>query len=107
MLIKVSVTNHFYARFRIPADSRRNAAKALVDVGGATEVYACATHGVLSGPALERIKDSVIKRVVLLDTIECPEEKQLDKITYLPVAPIFADAIKRIYADEPMSSLFV
>lgn len=84
-----------------------NAAKALVEVGGATEVYACATHGVLSGSALERIKDSVIKRVVLLDTIECPEEKQLDKITYLPVAPIFADAIKRIYADEPMSSLFV
>lgn len=84
-----------------------NAAKALVEVGGATEVYACATHGVLSGPAIERIKDSVIKKVVLLDTIEVPEEKQLDKITYLPVAPIFADAIKRIYADEPMSSLFI
>ena len=84
-----------------------NAAKALVEVGGATEVYACATHGVLSGPAIERIKDSVIKKVVLLDTIEQPEEKLLDKITYLPVAPIFADAIKRIYADEPMSSLFI
>ncbi len=84
-----------------------NAAKALIDVGGATEVYACATHGVLSGPAIERIKDSPIKQLVLLDTIECPEEKKLDKITYLPVAPIFADAIKRIYADEPMSSLFI
>lgn len=83
-----------------------NAAKALVEVGGATEVYACATHGVLSGPALERIQDSVIKQVVLLDTIESPEEKHIDKITYLPVAPIFANAIDRIYEDEPMSELF-
>lgn len=84
-----------------------NAARALVDIGGATEVYACATHGVLSGPAIERIEASPIKKVVLLDTIECPDNKKSDKITYLPVAPIFADAIKRIYADEPMSSLFV
>lgn len=84
-----------------------NAAKALVDIGGATEVYACATHGVLSGPALERIEASPIKKVVLLDTIECPEEKQLDKITYLPVAPIFANAIERIYEDEPVSELFM
>ena len=84
-----------------------NAAKALVEVGGATEVYACATHGVLSGPAMERINDSVIKKVVLLDTIEPEEGKKSDKLCYLPVAPIFADAIKRIYMDEPMSSLFV
>ena len=84
-----------------------NAAKALVEVGGATEVYACATHGVLSGPAIERIEASPIKKVVLLDTIECPEERRSDKITYLPVAPIFANAIERIYEDEPMSSLFI
>ncbi len=84
-----------------------NAAKALVEIGGATEVYACATHGVLSGPALERIQASPIKKLILLDTIECPEEKKMDMITYLPVAPIFADAIERIYEDEPMSSLFI
>lgn len=83
-----------------------NAARALVEVGGATEVYACATHGVLSGPALERIEASPIKKLVLLDTIEVPEDKKLDKITYLPVAPIFAQAIERVYEDEPISVLY-
>ena len=83
-----------------------NAAKALVEVGGATEVYACATHGVLSGPALERIEASPIKNLVLLDTIDLPEDRHLDKITYLPVAPIFADAIERVYEDEPISVLY-
>lgn len=83
-----------------------NAAKAILDIGGAKEVYACATHGVLSGPAIERIRDSVIKELVLLDTIALPEEKKLDKITVLPVAPVFAQAIQRIYADKPVSPLF-
>ena len=53
-----------------------NGAKAIIEVGGATEVYACATHGVLSGPAIERIEQSVIKELVLLDTIALPEEKK-------------------------------
>ena len=83
-----------------------NAARALIEVGGATEVYACATHGVLSGPALERIEASPIKKLVLLDTIDMPEERKIDKITYLPVAPIFAQAIERIYEDEPISVLY-
>ncbi len=83
-----------------------NAAKALVEVGGATEVYACATHGVLSGPALERIEESPIKKLVLLDTIDLPANRSLDKITYLPVAPIFAKAIEKVYEDEPMSVLY-
>ncbi|MDE6763003.1 MAG: ribose-phosphate pyrophosphokinase [Oscillospiraceae bacterium] len=83
-----------------------NAAKAILDIGGAKEVYACATHGVLSGPAIERIRDSVIKELVLLDTIALPEEKKLDKITVLPVAPVFAQAIRRIYEDKPVSPLF-
>ncbi|MDE7301902.1 MAG: ribose-phosphate pyrophosphokinase [Oscillospiraceae bacterium] len=83
-----------------------NAAKAILDIGGAKEVYACATHGVLSGPAIDRIRDSVIKELVLLDTIALPEEKKLDKITVLPVAPVFAQAIQRIYADKPVSPLF-
>ena len=76
---------------------------AILDIGGAKEVYACATHGVLSGPAIDRIRDSVIKELVLLDTIALPEEKKLDKITVLPVAPVFAQAIQRIYADKPVS----
>ncbi len=83
-----------------------NAAKAIIEVGGAKEVYACATHGVLSGPAIERIEKSPIKELVLLDTIALPEEKKLDKITILPVAPVFAQAIQRIYDDKPVSPLF-
>ncbi|MCH5348272.1 MAG: ribose-phosphate pyrophosphokinase [Oscillospiraceae bacterium] len=83
-----------------------NAAKAIIDIGGASEVYACATHGVLSGPAIERIQNSVIKELVLLDTIALPEEKRIDKITVLPCAPVFAQAIERIYADRPISPLF-
>lgn len=83
-----------------------NAAKALMEIGGAKEVYACATHGVLSGPAIERIQNSVIKELTLLDTIELPEDKKIDKINILPIAPIFSQAIQRIYADKPVSPLF-
>ena len=83
-----------------------NAAKAIIEIGGAEEVYACATHGVLSGPAIERIQASPIKELVLLDTIVLPKEKQIDKIVTLPVAPVFAQAIQRIYADKPVSTLF-
>jgi ribose-phosphate pyrophosphokinase len=83
-----------------------NAARAIIEVGGAKDVYACATHGVLSGPAIERIQNSVIKELVILDTIALPEEKQISKIIQLPVAPVFAQAIQRIYADKPISPLF-
>ena len=83
-----------------------NGANALVERAGAKEVYACATHGVLSGPAIERIQNSAIKELVLLDTIELPEEKQIDKITMLPVAPLFADAIDCIYNDKSISTIF-
>jgi len=83
-----------------------NAAKAVVEIGGATEVYAGATHAVLSGPAIDRIRDSVIKEVVLLDTIAVPDDRYLDKFTTLPVAPVFAEAIDRIYEDKPVSSIF-
>ena len=69
-------------------------------------VYACATHGVLSGPAIERLENSVIKELVILDTIEQPKEKMMDKLTILPVAPVFAEAIERIYEDKPVSPLF-
>ena len=84
-----------------------NAAQAVIERGGATEVYAGATHAVLSGPAIQRIKDSVMKEVVLLDTIHLTEDKMLDKFTILPVAPVFAEAIERIYEDKPVSSIFV
>ena len=83
-----------------------NAAKALVERGGAKEVFACATHGVLSGPAIQRLNDSVIQEVVLLDTIPLPESKQSEKIKVLSTAEVFAEAIKRIYAEASVSALF-
>ena len=88
------------------AGSICNAAKALVDIGGATAVYACATHGVLSPPALERIKDSYIQEMVLLDTIPEKEGAAEAGIKMLPIAPVFAEAIKRIYEDQAISPLF-
>ena len=89
------------------AGSLCGAAKAIVEVGGAKEVYACASHGVLSGPAIDRINDSVIDELLLLDTIPYPKDKPAcDKIHYLPVAPMFAEAINRIYEEMSISSLF-
>ena len=89
------------------AGSLCGAAKALVEIGGAKDVFACASHGVLSGPAIDRINDSCIKELTLLDTIPYPEDKpKCDKIKYLPVAPVFAEAIERIYEEVSISSLF-
>lgn len=82
-----------------------NGAKALIDLG-AKEVYACCTHGVLSGPAIERINNSVIKELVILNTIETLDSKKSDKIKSLSVAPVFAEAIRRIYEDLSVSKLF-
>ena len=81
------------------AGSLCNAARALIEVGGAKEVYAGATHGVLSNNAWKRIEDSVIKELVLLDTIPLPEDYAGTKIKQLSVAPVFAKAISHI-ADE-------
>jgi len=84
-----------------------NGANALVEVGGAKKVYACATHGVFSGPAFDRIKASVISEVVVLDTIPLSEAAKATGIKALPVAPVFAEAIERIYDNKPMSPLYV
>lgn len=81
-------------------------AKALVDVGGASDVYACCTHPVMSGPAIERLQNSVIKKLFILDTIELPEERKLDKFITVSVAPIFAEAIAAIFADLPVSKIY-
>ncbi|NLU53236.1 MAG: ribose-phosphate diphosphokinase [Clostridiaceae bacterium] len=82
-----------------------NAASALSDIG-ATEVYACCTHGVLSGPAIDRIRTSCIKELVTLNTISLPKEKRISKIVSLSVAEVFAEAIERIYGDISISTLF-
>ena len=82
-----------------------NAAQALID-NGAREVYACASHGVLSGSAFERIQASPLKEVMLLNTIPLPEHCKGGKIRQLDVSPLFAKAITRIYNETPISSLF-
>lgn len=76
------------------AGSIVNAAEALVKMG-AKEVSACCTHGVLSGPAIERLENSPLKEVVILNTIPIEGDKRIDKIKVLSVAPIFAEAIRR------------
>ena len=89
------------------AGSLCGAAKAIVEIGGAKEVYACASHGVLSGPAIDRINDSVIKELLLLNTIPYPADRQpSDKIRYMSVAPVFAEAIQRVYEEISISNLF-
>jgi ribose-phosphate pyrophosphokinase len=82
-----------------------NGASALMDLG-AKEVYAACTHGVLSGPAIDRINQSPIKELVMLDTIAWPNRDDLNKFVSLSVAPLFAEAIKRITEDVPLSKLF-
>ncbi len=73
---------------------------------GAESVYACCTHGVLSGPAIERIEHSQIKELVVTNTIPLAADKRVAKIKVLSVARVFAEAIERIYEDLPVSSLF-
>ncbi len=82
-----------------------NGAQALAD-RGAKAVYACCTHGVLSGPAIERIQNSPIEELLTLDTIVIPEERRIPKIKTISVASLFAEAIKRIYNDTSLSELF-
>ena len=73
---------------------------------GATEVWAMATHGVLSGPAIDRLKNSVITRVVLTNTLPLPSEKQIDKIEVLSIAPLIADALNAVFDDTSVSEIF-
>ncbi len=85
-----------------------HAAKALVEIGGCKSVTACASHGVLSGPAVQRIADSVIDEVIFLDTIPPSEAaKACPKIKYLTVSHMFAEAIDRIYHENSVSKLFI
>ena len=80
-------------------------AQALKDQGAA-EIIACCTHGVFSGPAFERLENSVISKIITLNTIEFDKSKVPSKIQTISAAPIFAEAIERIYADLPLSKLY-
>ena len=81
------------------------AANALVE-SGAKEVYACCTHPVLSGPAIERIQNSKIKELAVTNSIALPEEKKIDKITEFSVGSLIAEAIIRVHEEESVSTLF-
>ena len=82
-----------------------NAAAALMEAG-ATEVYACGTHGIFSPPAIERLENSVIKKMVVTDSIYLPEEKRIDKIELVSVSELIGQAIERVYEDRSVSPLF-
>lgn len=73
---------------------------------GAKDVYACCTHPILSGPALERIQNSAIKELIVTDTVRLPEEKRNGKIKVISVAPVFSEAILRIHKNISVSKLF-
>ncbi len=88
------------------AGSLCNAAKALIEIGGAKEVYACATHGVLSGPAYDRIEESPLKEMVFLNTIPETRNTPSNKLKYLDVAPVFARAIEHIHGATSIADLF-
>ena len=82
-----------------------NAANAIKELG-AKNVFAGATHAVLSGPAIERLDKSAISELVLLNTHPLPKEKRLDKMSFISVAPLFAEAITRVYTNGSVSALF-
>ena len=82
-----------------------NAANAAKD-NGAKSVSAVATHALLSGPAIERIKESAIKKLIVTDTVSIPENKKLDNMEIVSVAQVFGEAIRRVYKGESVSALF-
>ena len=82
------------------------AAVALIEKGGASEVYACASHGVLAKQAVELIEKSPIKELIFTDTIPYHSDTPCDKIKYLSAAPLFAEAIERTFQELSISSLF-
>jgi ribose-phosphate pyrophosphokinase len=81
------------------------AAEQLID-HGASQVYAAATHGLFSGPAIDRIKNSVISKVVVTNTLPLPSEKQIDKIEVVSIAGVIADAIDAVFEDTSVSEIF-
>ena len=82
-----------------------NAANAAKN-NGAKSVTAVATHALLSGPAIERIKESAIKKLIVTDTVSIPENKKLDNMEIVSVAQVFGEAIRRVYEGESVSALF-
>lgn len=87
------------------AGSITKAAAALKNLG-AKDVYACCTHPVLSGPAIERLENSVIEKLIVTDSIKLSDEKKIEKIEIVSVAPLLAEAISRIHGNQSVSTMF-
>ena len=87
------------------AGSLQNTASALLE-RGAREVYACCTHPIFSGPAIQRIASCPVKELVVTDTVPVDGERKLDKITVLPVAPLLGEAIQRIHTGQSVGAMF-
>jgi ribose-phosphate pyrophosphokinase len=81
------------------------AAQALFD-NGAKDVVVAATHGILSGPAVERFAESRVREIIVTDTLPIPDERRFDKLTVLPVAPLIARAIQEVFTDGSVTSMF-
>ena len=81
------------------------AAETLFDQG-ASDVIVAATHGIFSGPAIDRLKNSRISEVVVTDTLPISPEQQFDKLTVLPIAPLIARAVREVFDDGSVTSLF-
>jgi ribose-phosphate pyrophosphokinase len=87
------------------AGSLTGVVTALIEQG-AKEVYACATHAVLSGPAIKRLTLCPVKEIIVTDTYPIPPEKRIDKITVLSIAPMLGEAIRRIHTGQSVGAMF-
>jgi ribose-phosphate pyrophosphokinase len=108
----MNVIGEVQGRRAIIVDDEIDTAGTLVEIvralerEGVTEMYACATHGVLSDPAIERIRDSSIREVVVTDSVPLAPAKRIPKLTTLSVAPLIGEAIRRIHRGESVGALF-
>jgi ribose-phosphate pyrophosphokinase len=82
-----------------------SAANLLID-RGAAEVYIAATHGLLSGPAVDRLKNGPVREVVITNTVPVPDEKRFDALRVLSIAPLLAEAMDAVFEDGSVSELF-
>jgi ribose-phosphate pyrophosphokinase len=108
----MNVIGDVHGKRAIIVDDEVDTASTLIEIvraldrEGVTEIYACASHGVLSDPAVERIRDSKLVEVVVTDSIPLPAAKRIPKIKVLSVAPLIGEAIKRIHRGESVGALF-
>jgi ribose-phosphate pyrophosphokinase len=108
----INVIGDVSGRRAIIVDDEIDTAGTLIEITraleheGVTEIYACATHGILSDPAVERIAGSSLREVVITDTVPLPASKHIPQIRVLSVAPLIGEAIKRIHRGESVGALF-